>query len=167
MKRYVLLVVITILGIVITSCSTPHQITIHGTPGHYISYEPTMEDGALLGSIDRSGKAVIEVDDQMFYPCLFSIDPQTRRAIPFGLDFTDNSPRSLCAVSPYLALAGVFGGAFTSLIGLAVSESIATTGLFTMLGSVSFLLPPVMSDNAARSNYKYLPTQNTNDDLAR
>lgn len=174
MKKVYLLIFAIVSCICFSSCA-PQIIKVQGTPGYYISDQPTLEKGSLLGIVGSNGTTTIEMDKQNYYPCLFSINPKNHKAIPFALDFTTNPAHYGWSGLMGVAGAGV-GGLFASLVAVLVQHgdpdpSILGLTMTSLAVSFGGMVPGISiqekGDYGVVRNYKYLPTQNTNDDLAR
>ena len=159
----------------LASCSTTQKIQVSGLAGTEI-YTP---DRTKVGTINSSGSAEITLNSDAYYAYLLSKDSGSNKYIPFALDYKNhnyigtqialNTGIILGAVGATSIIAGLAYSAATKddkndLTGLAVyGIGLGVSGIASGIG---FPANSRMKQTDHDYQFKYLPTQTTNQDLS-
>ena len=163
MKSLSLYTLLFLLCTLCSSCSSTSKLVVRGTPGTII----TSTDNARtqLGQIDGSGKAVIKLNRNRYYPFLFSKSPYSNEYIPFALDYKNKNKKILRNAVAYLGSTIVMFGAAAAAVGIAVGdEAVLAIGGGMALGGALLILPALGGGDDVEHSYEYL-NQQTNNDL--
>ncbi len=159
----------------LASCSTTQKIQVSGLAGTEI-YTP---DRTKVGTINSSGSAEITLNSDAYYAYLLSKDSGSNKYIPFALDYKNhNYIGTQIALNTGLILGAV--GATSIIAGLAYSAAtkddkndltgLAVFGIgYVVSGIASGIGFPAnsrMKQTDHDYQFKYLPTQTTNQDLS-
>lgn len=172
MKRNILAIMLpVIIAIAFCSCSTSQKITITGNPGTSI-FAP---DFSRLGQIPSSGKLKIKLADDQYWAFLLSGTANGENLVPFGLNYKNSKRLGSEIVKDAgfgLGSIGVVALAVGTTIVCADSESdgglpfVAGGGIATALGGSMAAFESARYEQAAyKYHYKYLSSQNTNQDM--
>lgn len=160
----------------LASCSTTQKIQVSGLAGTEI-YTP---DRTKVGTINSTGSAEITLNSNAYYAYLLSKDSGSNKYIPFALDYKNHNyiGTKIAAGAGYtlasFGLIAVTGG----LIGAAVAgdddDMTATSSVIVVAGfglagaGVGIGMPADerMKQTDHAYQFKYLPTQTTNQDLS-
>ncbi len=157
-KIYIILVFV--LAVFLPSCSPVHTLTIKGEPGSVISSKPTI-DNEVLGTINNSGTTTIELTRKHYQPFLFSINPETQKAIPFALDFQEDMSKR---TTERIVVAGAIISLPIFLVGL-----IGQSPAMSVVGALTLSCCPavgwVNQQDDIMDKYSYSSKQVTNEDL--
>lgn len=168
--RSVYRILIVCVVLCLTSCSTTSKFSVYGDPGTEILTPKKTK----LATIDNTGKAEIENDDDDYYAFLLTHKPGTNEYIPFALDYKKKNYGGTRAA--YVAGMGVTGAGTV----LALSGTIAMLAGSTEVGAPLFVsgaglvgagtgfgIPANFRADQTnhKYNFKYLSEQKTNLDI--
>lgn len=158
-----------------TSCSTSTKFTVYGEPGTQI----LTPSRTALATIDNTGKVKIANPDDVYYAFLLSHKPGTEEYIPFALEYKHKVySGSRIAKGLGMTLAGV--GSIALLFGVTgelvaskhkSGENPMASALYVGLALDAVGLGLGMTGDSRskqlnhKYNYKYLPVQQTNQDI--
>ena len=165
MKR--VYIILAASGLLFFSCKTTRTITVSGIPGSNI-YKPNMEK---VATIQQSGSVDINLNKKEFLPYMIANAPGSSEFIHFALDYKFKNYRTGAAtfMGTYLYTLGgisILVGALTSgdeesLVG----PIMVGGGAGLMLLGTPFLLSENITGVQGKYQFKYLPEQNTNNDI--
>lgn len=167
--KYIKYTIVTLLCIIIVSCTTTQKISIQGKPGSEI-YSPDM---SRLGIINETGSVEIKLPSDGYYAYLLSHDKESEQLIPFALDYKNNNYYGTYFVKHFgnsLGIAGTTSLLMSTIILLAGGEDIAIPFLFAGIGLDAVGLPLMLAGSRTEQTqyehkFKYSSRQKTNQDI--
>lgn len=165
------LVVLGILLVTFSSCSSSQTFMVQGVPGTVIS-SPTNQRIAVL---DNMGQAQIKTKrKEGYYHYLQAQVPGSNIQVPFALDYKNHSraaQRGACAFGEYTFLVASIGCSIGSIACLLAGEEgpVVSYLLGGALGSIGVggLFHIGNTSDVINRDYDYLKSQSTNSDILR
>lgn len=165
MKRIVYIIMLVVVAVSMSSCSSVRNVKIVGEPGTVI--EVPSQKGTYM--IDNTGEVTVPLDRSYYHAYLLSTAPGSDLKVPFALDYKKNN-------SVYWKSFVAYGGATIFLesevlgvVGAALGEGgLAAGGLLGGLVLMPVFMPfmyEVQDCNDVQHKYKYLKRYSTNDDM--
>lgn len=157
--------VLVMLTVSFSSCSTSQTFTVQGVPGTVI----TTPQNQQVAVVDNSGQAKIELKRKGGYlHYLQAQTPGSNLMVPFALNYNDNHSRSIqrgTAQSIMLVGGLVELGGALALIGGTSTVSIIMVGGGAAFAGIGFLLGA--ANNPIDYDYDYQKEQSTNNDIVK
>ncbi len=163
--------------ILLTSCHTSTAVIVKTEPGSEV-LTPNLTP---LGIADSEGYLELKIDDNNYFPFLLSHKPNESNYIPFALNYKHKSRKGAKFSGGLgIGMAGVgLGGMFGALIPMIVAAAdgdddlllgsafgVAGGGVLAGLGcAIGAPATERLKQTSYQYEYKYLPYQNTNNDL--
>lgn len=152
------------------SCSTYTKFNVAGQPGTKIYNS----QGNELATIDASGQARLTLSDEYYHDFLLAIEPGSKNAVPFALDYKHRSTSgaAFSAGTGFgllsLGAAGLFPCVVFACIGepvIALNGLVATCGMTGIGAGIYGPAQERLNQDSYFYRYKYLPRQRTNNDM--
>ncbi len=146
--------------IIVSSCSTTTKISVAATPGTEIM----TPDKRVLAVADESGRAEFINDDENYFSFLYTHEKGSSMYIPFALDYKHKKygTRTAAWIDYGVMFVGVIGG-------LANMNNDTPRMIFggVSLAALGAFFPLLAKGGQTNElyQYKYLPLQNSNQDL--
>lgn len=159
MKNFIYIIIWGIIILMTQSCTTYTTFTVYGEPGTEIM----TPNKNKLATISGKGTTKIKNNNNNFYSFLISHQPGSNDYIPFALDYKNKKYRKWWATT-YTGLASFVAGAAIYSGDNDLGSMAMSAGL--LIGAIGgYGLVFSESTTNRTYHYKYLPTQNTNQDL--
>lgn len=162
--KTIIVVVVCALGV---SCSTTQKFFVTGAPDTKI-FTPGR---VILGTINSSGVVEVELQSDAYCAYLLAQGPDSELMVPFALDFKEQSYAG-SAITEWCGYTVFGGGAVVELAGLvallAGDEELGAIMVSSGLGAMAVGCPMIGVGRSRQEqldhvyNFKYLPTQATN-----
>ena len=154
MKRIVYIIMLVVVAVSMSSCSSVRKVKIVGEPGTVI--EVPSQKGTYM--IDNTGEVTVPLDRSYYHAYLLSTAPGSNLKVPFALDYKKNNKQNVDV--------WILGGSVLMYFVVAFTESIPLAMLTS--GGMLYSIPAAIIKSGKSdyiNSYKYLKRYSTNDDM--